>query len=55
MICLDKKIPVFAGLGGGSSDATFMLKLVNYIYDLHLSENKLYDYAAKIGSDCMFF
>ncbi len=54
-ICLDKKIPVFAGLGGGSSDATFMLKLVNYMYDLHLSENKLYDYAAKIGSDCMFF
>ena len=54
-IYLDKGIPVFAGLGGGSSDGCFALKLIDYMCNLHLNENTLYDYASKLGSDCPFF
>lgn len=54
-ICLDKRIPVFAGLGGGSSDAVYCLKLTNYMFNLQLTKEQMYDYATKIGSDCAFF
>lgn len=54
-ICLDKRIPVLAGLGGGSSDATYMLKLTDYMFELGLSLEQLHFYASQIGSDCPFF
>jgi len=52
---LYKKIPVGAGLGGGSSDAAFALKLLNTVFKLNLSNEKLKEYAAELGSDCPFF
>ena len=54
-IHLYKHIPSGAGLGGGSSDAAFMLKLLNEHYNLQLSDNQLGDYAATLGADCAFF
>jgi len=54
-IHLHKEIPFGAGLGGGSSDAAFMLRLLNKTFDLHLSEEKLLEYSAVLGSDCPFF
>lgn len=54
-IYLYKKIPFGAGLGGGSSDAAFMLKLLNEFASLKLSYNQLEDYAGKLGADCPFF
>lgn len=50
-----KKIPMGAGLGGGSSDAAFMLKLLNTHFQLHLSDSELEIYASKLGADCAFF
>lgn len=52
---LHKTIPIGAGLGGGSADAAFGLKLMNNLFDLHLEEWFLEDYAGQIGSDCPFF
>ncbi|MBI5538610.1 MAG: 4-(cytidine 5'-diphospho)-2-C-methyl-D-erythritol kinase [Bacteroidia bacterium] len=52
---LHKAIPTGAGLGGGSADAAFLLKSLNKFFNLDISENKLKDYAATIGSDCSFF
>lgn len=54
-IHLHKVIPIGAGLGGGSSDAAFTLKLLNTLFDLNLSEEQLITYAQKLGSDCAFF
>ena len=54
-IHLYKHIPSGAGLGGGSWDAAFMLKLLNEHYNLQLSDNQLEDYAATLGADCAFF
>lgn len=50
-----KKIPFGAGIGGGSADAAFMLKLVNSKYSLGASSKELAEMAAKIGADCPFF
>ena len=44
-----------AGLGGGSADAAFTLKLLNTKFDLHLSDEQLINYALQLGSDCPFF
>jgi len=52
---LHKIIPFGAGIGGGSSDATFTLKLLNSLYKLNLDKDQLRKYAEKIGSDCSFF
>lgn len=52
---LRKQIPMGAGLGGGSSDATFVLKGLNELFDLKLSDNRLEELAAELGSDCAFF
>ena len=52
---LHKIIPMGAGLGGGSSDGAFALKLLNEIFDLGLSAEKLELHAAELGSDCPFF
>ena len=54
-IFLEKKAPVGAGLGGGSADAAFTLKALNELCDLGLSDEKLSEYASKLGSDCAFF
>ncbi|MBK7692080.1 MAG: 4-(cytidine 5'-diphospho)-2-C-methyl-D-erythritol kinase [Bacteroidetes bacterium] len=54
-ICLLKKIPIGAGLGGGSSDGTTMLKLLNAFCNLQLSNDQLVHYASILGSDCPFF
>ena len=52
---LHKIIPMGAGLGGGSSDGAFMLRLLNQLFSLNLSDEKLCEYALKLGSDCPFF
>lgn len=52
---LHKVIPFGAGLGGGSSDAAFTLKMLNDYYKLGLTQQNLELYAAQIGADCPFF
>lgn len=54
-IHLFKHIPSGAGLGGGSADAAFMLKLLNEKFGLGLGCDKLEEYAARLGADCAFF
>lgn len=54
-IHLHKNIPMGAGLGGGSADGAFALKLMNNLFDLHLDNYFLEEYAAQLGSDCPFF
>lgn len=54
-IHLHKHIPIGAGLGGGSSDASFLIKLINKKFGLNLSDSKMESYASEIGSDCAFF
>lgn len=54
-IFLEKTSPVGAGLGGGSSDAAFALKMMNELFALGLSQEQLAAYAARLGSDCAFF
>ncbi len=54
-IHLHKILPIGAGLGGGSADAAFMLKMLNQIFQLELSTESLEDYARQLGSDCAFF
>ena len=54
-INLFKKIPFGTGLGGGSADAAFMLKLLNQKFLLNISDENLENYARQIGSDCAFF
>ena len=54
-ICLDKRVPFGAGLGGGSSDATSVILAINQIFELGLSEERLVEIAAMIGSDTAFF
>jgi 4-diphosphocytidyl-2-C-methyl-D-erythritol kinase len=52
---LHKSIPMGAGLGGGSADGAFTLKLLNEKFHLGLSTQQLIDYALLLGSDCPFF
>jgi 4-diphosphocytidyl-2-C-methyl-D-erythritol kinase len=52
---LYKAIPTQAGMGGGSSDGTFMLTMLNEMFALGLSEQQLIGYAARLGADCAFF
>jgi 4-diphosphocytidyl-2-C-methyl-D-erythritol kinase len=52
---LHKKIPMGAGLGGGSSDGAFTLVTLNQLFNLQLSEQALLEYALQLGSDCPFF
>jgi 4-diphosphocytidyl-2-C-methyl-D-erythritol kinase len=54
-IHLHKLIPIGAGLGGGSSDAAFMLTLLNKLFKLNLISSALQEMAIKLGSDCPFF
>jgi len=54
-IHLHKQIPFGAGLGGGSADGAFMLRMLNHTFNLNISQKKLLEYAAVLGSDCPFF
>ena len=54
-IHLHKVIPTGAGLGGGSSDAAYTLRLLNDLFKLHLTTDQLFEYAQQLGSDCSFF
>jgi 4-diphosphocytidyl-2-C-methyl-D-erythritol kinase len=54
-MCLHKVIPMGSGLGGGSSDGAFTLKMVNELFALGLSNQDLMNYAKVLGSDCAFF
>lgn len=52
---LYKKIPSEAGLGGGSSDAAFMIRLLDERMRLNIGNAEMERYAAKLGADCAFF
>lgn len=54
-IFLEKTSPVGAGLGGGSADAAFALKMLNELCQLGLSDQQLAGYASRLGSDCPLF
>lgn len=54
-IYMYKHIPLGAGLGGGSADGAFMLKLLNEKFTLGLTIDQLEAYAARLGADCPFF
>lgn len=54
-IKLLKGIPIGSGVGGGSSDAVFLLKSLNEYFELSLTADKLLEYATSLGSDCPFF
>lgn len=54
-ISLEKHSPVGAGLGGGSSDAAFTLRMLSDMFSLGLSDSALASYSARLGSDCAFF
>ena len=50
-----KGIPTQAGMGGGSSDCAYMIRLLNALFDLQLSDEQMIRYAARLGADCAFF
>lgn len=52
---IHKIIPIGAGLGGGSSNGAFALKMYNQLFNLQITDEKLMEYAAVLGSDCPFF
>ena len=54
-IRLRKDIPFGAGLGGGSSDAAFTLRMLNMMFTLGLTDDDLERRAARLGADCAFF
>lgn len=54
-IHLHKVVPIGAGLGGGSADGAFTLKLLNQQFNLNLPAGQLELYARQLGSDCAFF
>src|ERR1035437_221002 len=54
-IHLHKAIPIGAGLGGGSADAAFFIRLLNDTFELGLAWGEMHHYAKQLGSDCSFF
>jgi 4-diphosphocytidyl-2-C-methyl-D-erythritol kinase len=54
-IYLHKAIPIGAGLGGGSADAAFFIRLLNDTFELGLAWGEMHHYAKQLGSDCSFF
>lgn len=54
-IHLYKNIPTRAGMGGGSSDCAYMIRLLNEQFSLGMSDERMMKYAAKLGADCAFF
>jgi 4-diphosphocytidyl-2-C-methyl-D-erythritol kinase len=54
-IHLHKNIPIGSGLGGGSSDASFVLKGINQLFNLNIDNHTLQNISLEIGADCPFF
>ncbi|HAL82944.1 MAG TPA: 4-(cytidine 5'-diphospho)-2-C-methyl-D-erythritol kinase [Mucilaginibacter sp.] len=54
-IHLHKHIPIGAGLGGGSADAAFFIRLLNQEFELGLTDMQMIAYARQLGADCPFF
>lgn len=54
-IHLHKILPMGAGLGGGSSDGAYTLRMLNELFELNLTTNQLRSYANQLGSDCALF
>ncbi len=54
-IHLHKRIPMGSGLGGGSSNAAFTIKLLNDLLGLKLTNKQMHNLASEIGSDCAYF
>lgn len=54
-VYLHKVIPMGAGMGGGSADAAFLLRMLNDYFHLECSQQQLEEYALQLGSDCPFF
>jgi 4-diphosphocytidyl-2-C-methyl-D-erythritol kinase len=54
-IHLHKHIPIGAGLGGGSSDAGYFIRLINQKFELGLTAESMMNYARQLGADCAFF
>ena len=54
-VIVEKKIPEFAGLGGGSSNCAIFMNMVNEVCNLHLSKDELASIGAIIGADVPFF
>ncbi|MGF7082647.1 4-(cytidine 5'-diphospho)-2-C-methyl-D-erythritol kinase [Mucilaginibacter sp. UYCu711] len=54
-IHLHKNIPIGAGLGGGSANAAFFIRLMNDKFNLDLTIDQQLNYARKLGADCAFF
>ncbi len=54
-IHLHKKIPMGAGMGGGSADGAFTIRLLNEKYRLGMTDETMQAYAIRLGSDCPFF
>ena len=54
-IHLHKHIPIGAGLGGGSADAAFFIKLLDQKFGLRLTVDAMQNYARQLGADCAFF
>jgi 4-diphosphocytidyl-2-C-methyl-D-erythritol kinase len=52
---LHKNIPMGAGMGGGSADGAFMIKLLNEKFNLGLNDSQMCSYALQLGSDCPIF
>lgn len=52
---LHKLVPMGAGLGGGSADASHTLRLLNALFELAISKERLINFAQMLGSDCAFF
>lgn len=52
---LHKVLPMGAGLGGGSADGAFALRLLNDLFELEISQSQLETYAKSLGADCPFF
>lgn len=52
---LYKRIPSQAGLGGGSSDAAYMIRLLDERFRLNMGNAEMERYAEKLGADCSFF
>ncbi len=55
VITIEKRIPLMSGLGGDSSDATAVLHGLNELWGLGLTQEKLLELAAQLGSDIFFF
>ena len=52
---LFKRIPMQAGLGGGSADAAYMIRLLDERFRLNMGNTEMERYAAQLGADCAFF